>query len=83
MSFINNWLRSDIKAINAYHVPAADNMIKLDAMESPFALPDELIGQYLAYLADAQLNRYPNPGADELNQTLRELMDIPDEFGVL
>jgi len=49
MSFINNWLRSDIKAINAYHVPAADNMIKLDAMESPFALPDELIGQYLAY----------------------------------
>ena len=58
-------------------------MIKLDAMESPFPLPDELIGQYLAYLADADLNRYPNPSADELRQTLRELMDIPAEFGVL
>ena len=83
MSFINNWLRSDIKAINAYHVPPANNMIKLDAMESPFALPDELVGQYLAYLADSELNRYPSPGADDLNQTLRGLMDIPEEFGVL
>ncbi|HIM58627.1 MAG TPA: histidinol-phosphate transaminase [Gammaproteobacteria bacterium] len=83
MSFINNWLRSDIQAISAYHVPASDDMVKLDAMESPFPLPDALIGQYLAYLAEANLNRYPNPGADELQQTLRELMNIPAEFGVL
>jgi len=83
MSFIHNWLRADIQAINAYHVPESEDMIKLDAMESPFPLPDELIGQYLAYLADAELNRYPNPGAGELQQTLRELMDIPSEFGVL
>jgi len=83
MSFINNWLRSDIQAINAYHVPASDDMVKLDAMESPFPLPDEMIGQYLAYLADTDLNRYPNPSADKLQQTLRELMDIPAEFGVL
>ncbi|WP_428087916.1 histidinol-phosphate transaminase [Candidatus Thioglobus sp.] len=83
MSFINNWLRSDIQAINAYHVPPAGAMIKLDAMESPFALSDELTTQYLAHLADSELNRYPNPSADELNQTLRALMGIPGEFGVL
>ena len=83
MSFIHNWLRSDIQAINAYHVPKSEDMIKLDAMESPCPLHDELIGQYLAYLADAELNRYPNPSANELQQTLRELMDIPSEFGVL
>ncbi len=83
MSFINNWLRSDIQAINAYHVPASDDMVKLDAMESPFPLPNELISRYLAFLADADLNRYPNPGADELQQTLRELMNIPADFGVL
>lgn len=83
MSFINNWLRSDIQAINAYHVPASDDMVKLDAMESPFPLPDELTDQYLAYLADADLNRYPNPSADELQQTLRELMDVPTDFGIL
>ena len=83
MSFIDNWLRSDIQAINAYHIPASDDMVKLDAMESPFPLPDELIGQYLAYLTDANLNRYPNASATELQQTLRQLMDIPNEFGVL
>jgi histidinol-phosphate aminotransferase len=83
MSFIHNWLRADIQEINAYHVPCSDNLIKLDAMESPFALPDELIAQYLSYLADAQLNRYPSPSAEELNQTLRDLMGIPKEFGVL
>ncbi|SMM98044.1 Histidinol-phosphate aminotransferase [uncultured Candidatus Thioglobus sp.] len=83
MNFINNWLRSDIQALNAYHVPASANMLKLDAMESPFALPNELIGQYLAYLANAELNRYPSAGAEELQQTLRELMDIPEDFGVL
>ncbi len=83
MSFINHWLRADIQAINAYHVPASTDMIKLDAMESPFPLPDELIAQYLACLADADLNRYPNPSADDLQQTLRDLMDIPADFGML
>ncbi|BAS67201.1 histidinol-phosphate transaminase [Bathymodiolus septemdierum thioautotrophic gill symbiont] len=83
MSFIDNWLRVDIKDINAYHVPPSKDMVKLDAMESPFPLADDLIGQYLAYLADADLNRYPNPNALELQQTLRELMAIPEEFGVL
>jgi histidinol-phosphate aminotransferase len=34
-------------------------------------------------LADSELNRYPNPSAIELQQTLRELMGIPNEFGVL
>jgi histidinol-phosphate aminotransferase len=42
-----------------------------------------LIGQYLAYLADSELNRYPNPSAIELQQTLRELMGIPNEFGLI
>lgn len=83
MSFIKNWLRPNIQAINAYHVSASENMVKLDAMESPFPLSDELIGQYLAYLADAQLNRYPNPSAIKLQQTLRELMGIPNNFSIL
>lgn len=83
MSFINNWLRHDIQYINAYHVPDSDNMVKLDAMEAPFALSDELIEQWLAYLVECELNRYPNPNAPQLQQTLRELMNIPEEFGVL
>ncbi|CAC9437249.1 Histidinol-phosphate aminotransferase [Bathymodiolus heckerae thiotrophic gill symbiont] len=82
-NFISNWLRPDIKAINAYHVPPSDDMVKLDAMESPFPLPDALIEQYLAYLANVELNRYPSPNASELQQTLYQLMDIPADFGML
>ena len=40
MTFIEQWLRSDIKNIDAYHVPASKDMIKLDAMESPFGVPE-------------------------------------------
>ena len=36
MSFINKWLRTDIQNIQAYKVADAKNMIKMDAMESPF-----------------------------------------------
>jgi histidinol-phosphate aminotransferase len=83
MSFINNWLRDDIQAIDAYSIPAGENRIKLDAMESPFALPEEIAAQHLQHLARAELNRYPSPTAHDLTQTLRDLMDIPAEFGVL
>lgn len=83
MSFIKNWLRADIQDINAYHVPPALDMIKMDAMESPFSLPDEMIKQYLSYLANVELNRYPVPDSQELKRTLRNLMDIEDELGIL
>ena len=83
MTFINKWLRSDIQNIKAYHVPKSENMIKLDAMESPFLVPKDLMKPYLTYLSEAALNRYPDAGAEEVQQTLRSLMDIPNELGVL
>lgn len=82
-SFIHNWLRSDIQAISAYHVPKAQEMIKLDAMESPFVLGDELLQRYLQHLAEQPINRYPDPSADKVLAPLRALMGIEDEFGVL
>ena len=83
MTFINKWLRSDIQDIKAYHVPKSENIIKLDAMESPFLVPKDLMKSYLSYLSEAALNRYPDAGAEEVQQTLRLLMDIPNELGVL
>ena len=83
MTFINQWLRSDIQNIKAYHIPKSENMIKLDAMESPFLVPKDLMEPYLSYLSEAALNRYPNPGAEEVQQTLRSLMDIPNKLEVL
>jgi len=53
-------IRSDIKALAAYHVPDSSGMIKLDAMENPFSMPDALRKQWSNALAEVDINRYPN-----------------------
>ena len=83
MTFIDQWLRSDIRNINAYHVPSAKNMLKMDAMESPFGVPEELKDEFLEYISQSEVNRYPDANAEELQATLRSLMNIPKDFGVL
>ena len=83
MTFIDQWLRTDIRNINAYHVPSAKNMLKMDAMESPFGVPEELKDEFLEYISHSEVNRYPDANAKELQATLRSLMDIPKDFGVL
>ena len=83
MTFIEQWLRSDIKNIDAYHVPVSKDMIKLDAMESPFGVPENLKVEFLKRIEQSEVNRYPEADPSELKDTLRALMDIPDEFGIL
>ena len=83
MTFIEQWLRSDIKNIDAYHVPVSKDMIKLDAMESPFGVPEDLKVEFLKCIEQSEVNRYPEADPSPLKYTLRSLMDIPDEFGIL
>ncbi len=83
MTFIEQWLRTDIRDIKAYNVPSSKNMLKLDAMESPFGIPENLQPDFLDCLKRAQVNRYPDANAEELNTTIRSLMDIPNDLGVL
>lgn len=83
MTFIEQWLRSDIKNIDAYHVPVSKDMIKLDAMESPFGVPEDLKVEFLKCIEQSEVNRYPEADPNSLKDTLRSLMDIPDEFGIL
>jgi histidinol-phosphate aminotransferase len=70
-------IRSEIRALNAYHVPDSAGMIKLDAMENPYRLPAELTSEIAARVAGAALNRYPDPGARALKAQLRTVMHIP------
>ena len=83
MTFIEQWLRSDIKNINAYHVPDSKNLLKLDAMESPFGVPIDLKKDFLDYINKAEVNRYPDATSTQLKDTLRNLMDVPKEFEIL
>ena len=82
-SLIETLIRPEIRALNAYHVPDSAGLIKLDAMENPYAWPDALREDWLATLRGAALNRYPDPQGMELQQALREAMGIPAEMALL
>lgn len=78
-----DWIRAEIRALSAYHVPPATGMVKLDAMENPYRWPPELITQWQTLLADAELNRYPDPTASQLAPLLREVMAVPSHSAML
>ena len=80
---VAQWVRPEIRAINAYHVPNPGNLIKLDAMENPYHWPEEMVQEWLALLGQTQVNRYPDPAARALTAELRKAMDVPEEMGVL
>ena len=80
---IKQLVRPAIQAMTAYHVPPADGMIKLDAMENPWPWPQELRAAWLDVLRDVELNRYPDPSARALQETLRRYMDIPGDAGII
>jgi len=74
---INRFVRSQVRALQAYHVPPAAGLIKLDAMENPYSWPEWLRNDWLDTLRQAELNRYPDPAAQALKSRLREVLDVP------
>ncbi|MCE2971663.1 MAG: histidinol-phosphate transaminase [Burkholderiales bacterium] len=76
-------LRDDVRAIGAYPVPSAAGMIKLDAMENPFGLPDALVVDLGARLARVAVNRYPPANPVEFKARLAHAMGVPDGMALL
>ena len=82
-ALIERWIRPQVRAIDAYHVPDASGLIKLDAMENPYTWPEELRAEWLALLQGVDVNRYPHPQAPAVKEGLRASMGIPAEMGLL
>lgn len=83
-SIVPDWvIREDVRNTSAYPVTPATGMVKLDAMENPYTLPEPLRQALAARLATVDLNRYPDPTAPQLRQQLRQVMDIPERHGLL
>ncbi|MFD2111499.1 histidinol-phosphate transaminase [Thiorhodococcus fuscus] len=80
---IDALVRPEILALDAYHVAEAAGLIKLDAMENPYGWPESLVSEWLEALRGVELNRYPDPQCELLQDALREAMGIPDDMGVL
>jgi len=76
-------IRDEIRALTAYHVQSAEGMVKLDAMENPYRLPDGLRREIGEAVANAEINRYPDPTAPALVKRLRKVMGIAPEYDVL
>jgi histidinol-phosphate aminotransferase len=76
-------VREDVRALKAYHVAPAQGMVKLDAMENPYRLPEDLAREMGERLAGVAINRYPDPTAPALRRRLREAMGIPAGLGIL
>ena len=76
-------VRPEIRALSAYHVAPAKGMVKLDAMENPYPLPDDLAAEMGRRLARVAVNRYPDPTAPALKARMREAMGVPDSLDLL
>jgi len=80
---IDKLVRPEIRALNAYHVPAANDLIKLDAMENPWSWSAGLRTAWLETLQSVEINRYPDAAAAELQVSMRAAMAVPDSAGVV
>jgi len=70
-------VRADVRAMHAYVVQDATGFLKLDAMENPFSMPEELQAQLGRRLAAVALNRYPGARYAELQAALAQHADMP------
>jgi histidinol-phosphate aminotransferase len=76
-------VRPEILALKAYHVFDAEGMVKLDAMENPYPLPDAVRKELGRVLAQVDLNRYPEPTGKKLRELLARKMQVPAGMEVL
>jgi len=76
-------VRPEILALKAYHVAEADGMVKLDAMENPYPLPEALRRELAEVLARVELNRYPEPTGRRLRELLARKMSLPQGMELL
>ncbi len=77
------WIRPEIQNLSAYHVANADGLIKLDAMENPYLLPENIRRDLQHALAATALNRYPDPHAKALTAALHTYMQIPSDRAII
>ncbi len=70
-------IRDEIRALSAYHVADSRGLIKLDAMENPYDLPEVMREEIGRIAASTPVNRYPDPGGGELRARLLADLALP------
>ncbi|MFA5073406.1 MAG: histidinol-phosphate transaminase [Nitrospirota bacterium] len=73
---ISNLILPSIRKLKAYHIDPISCGIKIDAMENPFPLPEEIREDICTAMNSVSLNRYPDPCASLLKKTIGEFWNI-------
>jgi histidinol-phosphate aminotransferase len=74
---INLVIRQDVQSMHGYAVQASTGLVKLDAMENPFTLPEALqhaLGERLGRVA---INRYPTRCVQQVIEALSAHVGLP------
>ena len=82
-NLIASVVRPEVRALSAYAVAHAEGMIKLDAMENPYPLPEAVAARLASALARVRVNRYPDGAGEAAKRTLRHALAIPEAHGLL
>jgi len=76
-------VRPEIRALSAYAVAKAQGLVKLDAMENPYALPVATRERIANAVRDLPINRYPAGGGEPVKRALREAYGIDDDLAIM
>jgi histidinol-phosphate aminotransferase len=77
------FIRQDVQSMHAYAIQHSVGMVKLDAMENPFALPADLQTKLGERLGAVAINRYPGARIDDLKNALKRYVNLPNGFGLM
>ena len=81
---IKSLVRKEVASLSAYEPEDYSGVrIKIDAMENPYPLPEELREGLMRALAEVSLNRYPDPEAKRLKGALAGYLGVGAESLVL
>lgn len=70
-------IRDDVQGMHAYAIQDATGLIKLDAMENPYSLPEALQRALGERLGRVPVNRYPGARVEDLKRALAAYVDLP------
>src|SRR5260221_11380140 len=73
----------EVLGIPALPVAQPAGMVKLDAMENPYPLPEALRRELAEVLSRVALNRYPEPNPRALRELIKRKMRVPAGMEVL
>ncbi len=62
--------RDDLRALEGYHSPQLDVVVRLNTNESPFAPPKDFVEEWTRSIAEESYNRYPDRAATELRTAI-------------